>query len=101
VRLPALLRPYAQVGIGVAMVERKPTVTLGGTDVTSTLPLYGVVLGADMTATEHKPAATVGFGVLRAIGTMYVDVAYRLTYIGTGGAATTLNGLHVGVGVRF
>ena len=101
VRLPARFRPYAQVGIGGALVERKPTFTLGGSDVTGTLPLYGVVLGADLTRTEYRPAATAGFGVLKPMGAMYLDVAYRLTYINTTGSPTKVNGLHIGVGWLF
>ena len=101
VRLPASLRPYAQVGVGVAQVKRKPTLTLGGADVTSTLQSYGVVLGEDMAGTEHRVAATAGFGVLRPIRKMYLDVAYRLTYIPTSGSPTTVNGVRIGVGARF
>ena len=90
-----------EVGVGAAQVQRKPTFSLSGTDVTGSLPLYGVLLGADMVNTEHKPATTVGFGVLRPVGSMYLDVAYRLTYIATDGGPTRLHGLHVGVGLRF
>ena len=101
VRLPASLRPYVQGGIGGARVARKPTFTLGGADITSALPTYGVVLGADLKSTEHRPVATAGFGVLRPIGAMYLDLAYRVTYINTTGSSTKVNGLHVGVGWRF
>ena len=87
--------------IGAARVTRKPTLTLGGADVTSTLLSYGVVLGEDMTGTEHRVAATAGFGVLRPIGKMYIDVAYRLTYIKTDGSPTKINGIRIGVGARF
>jgi opacity protein-like surface antigen len=101
VRLPASLRPYAQAGVGFAQIKRKPTLTLDGTDVTSTLQSYGVVLGEDMAGTEHRAAATVGFGVLRPIRKMYIDVAYRLTYIPTSGSSTKVNGVRIGVGARF
>ena len=101
VRLPASLRPYASLGVGFAQVKRKPTLTLGGTDVTSTLQSYGVVLGEDMAGTEHRVAASAGFGVLRPIGKMYIDIAYRLTYIPTSGSSTKVNGVRIGVGARF
>jgi Carboxypeptidase regulatory-like domain len=100
-RLPPSIRPYAQFGIGAAQVKREPTFTLSGTDVTSTLGQYGVILGADMTGTEHRVASTLGFGVLMPIRMLYVDVGYRLTNIPTTGAATNISRFHFGVGARF
>jgi len=101
VKLTRSIRPYAQFGVGGAQVERKPKFTLGGADVTGTLSQYGVTLGADMTGTEKRAASTVGLGVLVPIGTLYVDVGYRLTTIPTSGHATTISRLNIGVGARF
>jgi hypothetical protein len=101
VQLGCLMRPYAQFSVGAARVERKPTFTLGGADVTSTLGQYGLTLGADLTGTERHGMVTGGFGVLIPIQMWYVDVAYRLTSIKTVGQSTNINRLHFGVGVRF
>ena len=35
----------------------------GGSNVTSTLPQYGVTLGSDLTGTLTEPAVSAGFGV--------------------------------------
>jgi hypothetical protein len=93
-------RPYAEVGVGGAKFERKPTFTLAGTDITSALSQYGVKLGADLTDTEHHGAVTVGFGVIVPYRMLYVSAGYRNTSI-TSSPTISVNRLHIGIGARF
>ncbi len=95
------MRPYAQFVVGGARLERKPTFTLGGTDVTGSLSQYGVTLGADLTGRDSHAAVGGGFGLLMPIQKWYLDIGYRVMSIQTTGQATTVNRFHVGFGARF
>jgi hypothetical protein len=101
VNIGGLARPYAQFSVGAARVERQPTFTLGGSDITSSLGQYGVTLGADMTATDKRAAFTTGFGVLVPVRFLYVDVGYRMTSIRLPGDPINVSRFNIGVGARF
>jgi len=95
------IRPYFIVGGGVARLSYQPTFTLGGSDVTTSLPQYGVTLGSDLTGEVTKPAVTGAFGVIFDQRRWYVDAAFRLTSIQTEGQATNVIRAGGGIGVRF
>ena len=59
----ATIHPYVLVGVGVARYTREVSFTVGGTDVTSTIGQYGVVLGSDLSGFTTKPMLTAGGGV--------------------------------------
>jgi len=77
------IRPYFVVELGGARVEKKSTFTLNGTDITSSLPAYGVTLGQDLTGHSSHFAFTGGGGILMPLGMLYLDAGYRLTSIST------------------
>jgi hypothetical protein len=101
VNLAGWAKPYAQFAVGGGKIERQPTFTLGGQDVTSSLASYGVVLGADMTAEEKGTVVSGGAGVLVPFRMIYGDVGFRITSFGTSGDSISVNRFHIGVGVRF
>ena len=57
------VQPYVLGGVGFARVTKKVVFAVGGTDVTSTLTQFGVVLGSDLSGEFTKPMLTVGGGV--------------------------------------
>ena len=59
----AAIHPYVLAGFGVARYTRDVSFTVGGTDVTSTIGDYGVVLGSDLSGSTTKPMLTAGGGV--------------------------------------
>src|SRR5580765_1550152 len=54
------LRPYVLAGGGVANVTQDVSFTVGGADVTSSLPSLGVTLGTDLSGSFTKPMLVVG-----------------------------------------
>jgi opacity protein-like surface antigen len=95
------LRPYAVFGVGAAHVALKPVFTLNGSDITSTLPQYGVTLGSDLTGEVTKPAFTGGAGVQYAQPRWYAHGGVRVISIRTPDQATNVLTASVSVGVRF
>jgi opacity protein-like surface antigen len=93
--------PYLLIGLGVAKVEKKVSFTINGTDVTSNLPQYGVVLGTDLSGTETKAMLSLGGGVAWAVwGNLLVDFQYRYGRVFTD-EGLNINRAGVGIGVRF
>ena len=74
-------RLYAAGQAGAAHVTLSPTFTLGGADITSTLPQYGVTLGADLTGSSVCAVVGGGIGVLANHGHWYFDAAFRVLSI--------------------
>jgi hypothetical protein len=95
------LRPYVIGEAGVARVTLRPAFMLGGTNVTTQLPQYGVTLGSDLTGQFTKSAFGAGAGVLVPRGTWYIDGSVRLTSIRTDGQPTNVIRFGVGIGRRF
>ena len=95
------LRPYVLVEVGRANIEYKPSFTLNGADVTSTLANYGVTLGSDLVSQETKTAFGGGVGVWFVRGPLYVDASVRLLSIQTASQSTNMTRAHVGLGFRF
>jgi hypothetical protein len=94
------VEPYAAVTLGVANVERKTTYSLNGTDVTGSLPSYGVTLGQDLSGKTNNFLVTVGGGVRIAAGAAFIDAGARYGRIFTDAGTDTFR-VYGGVGFRF
>ncbi|HEY6358746.1 MAG TPA: hypothetical protein VIX35_10910 [Vicinamibacterales bacterium] len=75
------VRPYVVVGAGMARMTLKPSFVLGGSNVTASLPTYGVTLGSDLSGESTAPAFTGGLGLRMAQGRWYLDGGLRATRI--------------------
>ena len=96
------LEPYIMAGGGVAQVKQDVTFSVGGTDVTSNLTPYNVVLGSDLSGTFTKPMAVVGIGVMwPAWQRLVIDLQYRYGRIFADGQAINVSRAGLGFGVRF
>jgi len=83
-------RPYIAGAAGAAHVTYKPTFTLAGADVTTSLPLYGVTLGSDITGETTNTAFSVTPGVRWRRGAWHVDGQVGLISIRTPDEATNV-----------
>jgi hypothetical protein len=75
------VRPYVIVGAGMARMTLKPVFTLSGTNITNSLPTFGVTLGRDLSGARTQPAFTGGVGVRMSQGRWYIDGGLRATRI--------------------
>ncbi len=94
------LKPYVLMTLGSGHTNTKSTFTLGGADVTNSLPQYQVTLGSDLTGKANNFALDAGGGVVAAFGSWYTDVGARVVSI-TGDQSTNVFRLVVGGGYRF
>jgi opacity protein-like surface antigen len=96
------VEPYVMVGGGIAQVKKDVSFFASGTDVTSTLPQNGIVLGTDLSGSETKPMLSFGVGaVWPAWRNLIVDFQYRYGRVFTSDQGLNLNRAGVGIGVRF
>jgi opacity protein-like surface antigen len=96
------VQPYVLVGGGVAQVKKDVSFTINGTDVTSTLAQYGVVLGGDLSGDETKPMVSVGAGVVWPVWqNLIVDFQYRWGRVFTSDQGLNINRAGIGIGVQF
>jgi len=95
------IRPYATFSVGAAHITPKPTFTLGGTDITSSLSTYGVTLGSDVTGEITKPAIGGGVGVRAWQGKLYFDGGLRVISIRTPDQPTNVLRVSGAVGMKF
>lgn len=95
------VHPYISVGGGVARIAYKPTFTLGGADITTSLATYGVTLGSDMTGEVTKPAFGGGVGLTIDRGHLAIDAGVRLLSIQTEGQKTNVIRALIGIGYKF
>jgi len=96
------LEPYVLAAGGVAQVKKDVTFTIGGSDVTSNLAQYGVVLGTDLSGSETKAMLSFGAGVAWPVWEkLVVDFQYRYGRVFTSGEGLNMNRVGVGIGVRF
>src|SRR5229473_3283272 len=58
-QIDSQLQPYVMAGGGIAKVKQDVTFAVNGSDVTSTLPQLGVVLGSDLSGSATKPMLTL------------------------------------------
>ncbi len=95
-------KPYVIVTLGSTHTNIKSTFTLGGTDVTNSLPQYGVTLGSDLAGTSNNFTVSPGVGVVRALNSSwYTDIGVRLVSIGTQSQQTNVTRLVLGGGYKF
>jgi opacity protein-like surface antigen len=96
------LEPYVLVGAGVAKVSKNVSYTINGTDVTSTLGQYGVVLGTDLSGSETKAMLDLGGGVVWPVWQkLMIDFQYRYGRVFLSDEGLNINRAGVGVGIRF
>jgi hypothetical protein len=91
-------RPYLVVTGGIARIALRPEIVLAGSDITATLPQFGVTLGSDLAGVIVKPAFGGGFGVRSFRGRSYLDLGIRYTSIQTDGQVTSIIGAGGAVG---
>ena len=95
------LRPYALATFGSGYTNIKSTFTLGGADISGSLPQYGVTLGSDLAGKSYHFAVDAGGGVVWAVRSWYTDFGVRLVSIGGQDQQTNVIRLVVGGGYRF
>jgi hypothetical protein len=95
------VRPYVTVGAGLARMTLKPAFTLGGSNVTSSLPTFGVTLGRDLSGASTRPVYTGGLGVRMSHGRWYIDGGLRATRIQAVDEAITAVRATATFGLRF
>jgi opacity protein-like surface antigen len=94
--------PYIMLGGGVARVKQDVSFAINGTDVTATLPQYGVTLGSDLSGSTTDGLLTAGAGVMWPLWQHFlIDFQYRYGRIFAPGQGINVNRAGVGVGVRF
>src|SRR5215471_18490084 len=96
----ARMRPYVLLTFGSGHTDIKSTFTLGGADVTGSLPQYGVTLGSDLTGKSNHFAPDFGGGAVATFGSWYTDVGVRVVSI-TGQDQPNVFRFVVGGGYRF
>ena len=95
-------QPYVLAGVGMAKVKQDVVFTVGGNDVTSTLPSLGVVLGTDLSGEFTKPMFVFGGGVAYPVWQqVIVDAQFRFGRILAEGSAINVSRAGLGLGVRF
>jgi opacity protein-like surface antigen len=95
------LRPYVLAGGGIANVTQDVSFTVGGADVTSSLPSLGVTLGTDLSGSFTKPMLVVGAGAMWPWQRLVVDLQYRFGRIFAEDEGINVNRAGIGIGVRF
>ena len=101
--IPASARfePYVLAGVGVARVTKEVSFSVAGSDVTGTLPQYGVVLGTDLSGSESAAMMTLGVGVAWPWQRLVVDLQYRYGRVFASEQGLNVNRAGVGIGFRF
>ncbi len=95
------VHPYASAGAGLAKIVSQPKFTLGGADITTSLPTYGVTLGSDFAGEFTKFAITGGLGVIIERSRLSFDLGLRLTSVQTEGQKTNILRGQLGVAYKF
>jgi hypothetical protein len=92
---------YVAGEVGAARVVLQPTFTLGSSDVTTTLPSYGVVLGSDLAGTSTVADYSGGVGVRLPHGVWNFDVGVHVESIRTPDQPSLVIGASIAVMRRF
>ena len=95
------LHPYLAVGGGIAHMVTRPTFTLAGADVTTSLATYGITLGSDLSGSVDKLSINGGFGVLIDRNKWTIDLGARVNSIQTDGQKTNAARAHIGLAFKF
>lgn len=97
-----VLQPYVLGGFGIARYTRDVSFTVGGTDVTSNIGDYGVVLGSDLSGSTTKPMVTAGGGAAWTVHAPFViDFQFRYGRIFADGKAINVSRAGIGFGIEF
>jgi opacity protein-like surface antigen len=95
------LTPYATAGVGFARVKHDVKFSINGTDVTTNLQQYGVVLGSDLAGQVNKALVTVGGGVQYPLASrLLLDLQIRYGRVFTD-PGTNVARAGIGLGFRF
>ena len=95
------MRPYVAFSAGAAHVAYTPVFVLAGTNVTKSLPQYGVTLGRDLTGESTNAAFSGGAGIRIPKGRWSFDIGLRVTSIRTPNGPTNVSGLRAALGLKF
>jgi len=96
------LLPYVIGGFGVAKASNDASFTVSGSDVTSSLSQYGIVLGSDLSGGFTKPMVTFGGGVSYPVWeSLILDFQFRYGHVFAEGESINSSRAGVGVGFRF
>ena len=96
------VEPYVLAGGGIAQVKKDVSFSINGSDVTSTIERFGVVLGTDLSGSETKPMMTIGVGaVWPAWQRVIVDFQFRYGRLFTEDEGLNVSRAGIGLGVRF
>jgi opacity protein-like surface antigen len=93
---------YALGGFGAARVTQDVHFLIGGTDITSNITQFGIVLGSDLSGDLTKAMMTIGGGVVWPVWEhVIVDFQYRYGRIFVPDQGINLNRAGLGIGVQF
>jgi hypothetical protein len=92
---------YGLGGLGFAVTSPKTKFVLGGTDVSGSMPQYGVTIGKDLAGSSASALLNFGVGATAPYKDWSGEVSYRLTPIFTTGGATIVNRFNFGVTRHF
>jgi hypothetical protein len=99
---PGRVRPYVMGGAGIARTSKNVAFTIGGSDVTTTLSQYGVVLGTDLTGDATSTMIVAGGGAMITLYKQLVfDVQLRFGRILAEDQGITLGRVGGGIGFTF
>ncbi len=94
-------RPYVLFTIGSARIEKKASFSVNGSDVSGSLPTYGITLGQDLAGTYSRLGTEGGVGILMGYGTWYFDAGARLLSVDALDQRTNVARVVLGGGYRF
>jgi opacity protein-like surface antigen len=98
----AKVEPYVLGGFGFARVSQDVHFFVAGTDVTSSLDQFRVVLGSDLSGDVTKPLMMLGGGIAWPVWQhIVIDFQYRYGRIFNADDSVNLSRAGIGLGVRF
>jgi len=96
------VQPYVMAGAGIASVKQDVKFTVNGTDVTSNMQQYGIVLGSDLSGSFSKPMVVLGAGATYPMWQQLVlDLQFRFGRVFAEDAGINVSRLGLGIGFRF
>jgi len=92
------LEPY----VLLARVTKDVHFYVGGSDITSSLDQYRVILGSDLSGDETDPMLGLGGGLYWFVyKNLFIDIQYRYDRVFSANEGLNLNRVGAGFGVRF
>jgi hypothetical protein len=96
------VQPFVLAGGGMAHVKQDVAFMINGSDVTSSLAQYGVVLGSDLSGSFSKGEIVFGGGlVIPFHNRLMLEIGYRGMKIFSDDGGITINRAGFGFGTRF